>query len=567
MVFKNRDVQLFNIRNLFTKHFVGNYIPITMFFHAFAYKLFGNWAGGHHLLNIILHLFNGILIHSVIQTLFTNKKLSLFITCVFLLHPLQVESVAWISELKNVLSASFALLSFKYYLSYQNTQRMFKLIISFLFFALGCFSKSSVIILPLIFLITVWFLQQKIILQQVKLLLPFTLLSIIVGLVNINTQAADRFINFAHNFPVYEKIGFAGYAILVYCLNFLFPLKLSVLYPYPENKLFAISLGYLFLLLVILFIFYFLKKKSYNPVLLILLLFVNLILVLQFIPFGEVLNADRYMYLAIISFALPIGILLWRKMPMLNYLNYFITVVLATLTVFRVSVWSSSISLYSDILKKYPNSFVALNSLGAEYMMNNKNELAEKCLTKATEVSPKNYKGFYNKGLLYLKTNQAQLAIENLNTALTIYSYAKAYVARSSAYLITNDFSKAMNDAKTALELDENSSKAHFVMAECLNHINDLDGAMKEYNRAISIDGDVAEYYFKRSIAFGKQQNFMACLSDLNATLSYNPKLYEAYYWRGVAKFNLKQNPCSDFKKAGESGIEMAYNALSKYCK
>src|SRR5690606_14992527 len=111
-------------------------------------------------------------------------------------------------------------------------------------------------------------------------------------------------------------------------------------------------------------------------------------------------------------------------------LPYVLIFIFGTITFFRANVWKNSATLYSDILKKFPNSFVALNSLGAELMFQNEDEKSLQYLNKAVAVSPQNYKGFYNRGLLYLKNGKAELALRSLNQALEIYDYPKAYVAR-----------------------------------------------------------------------------------------------------------------------------------------
>ena len=197
--------------------------------------------------------------------------------------------------------------------------------------------------------------------------------------------------------------------------------------------------------------------------------------------------------------------------------------------------------------------------------LNNDNKALE-YLNKAVAVAPLNYKGFYNRGLLYLKNNKPEEAIKSFNQVLELYDYSKAYVGRATAYYMLQDFPKAINDANYVLKTEQNNTRAHFVLGNCYNDLNRLQDAMSEYNKCIELDKDEADFYFKRGIVNGKKQNFNACIKDIDICLKLKSDYYEAYYWRGVAKVNLKQNACDDFKIAAQKNYEPAIAAFNKFC-
>ncbi len=566
MVFKNKAVQNFDLKALFTNHYVGNYIPVTMFAHAITWLLFENNNGGHHLINILFHLINGILIYQLGKRLFKNNIVANLGAIIFLLHPLQIESVGWISELKNVLSTTFYLTGLIYYLNYLQDKKQKYYLLTFLFFVLGCLSKSSVVIFPIILLCIDVLINKKFEAKFILNKIPLLIVGFIIGSVNIKSQTADLFINYSHAFPYYQRIGFAGFALLKYLLQFIFPVNLSVIYPYPEVKTSVFITGYLFLTLLAVGIFFLIKNKKTDWLYLILFIVINLILVLQFLPFGEVLYADRYMYVPMIGFAWLLGFFISKIKLSVNVIGTSLIIVLSAFSFLRASAWSSAINLYEDIVKKYPNQFIALNSAGVEYMFLNNDNKALEYLNRAVSVAPNNYKGFYNRGLLHLKNNKPELAIKSFNQSLSLYKYSKAFVGRASAYYMLKDISKAMADINTVLLSETNNAKARFVLGNCYNDLNKLDEAMIEYNRCIEIDSENPDYYFKRGITYGKKQNFKQCLNDLSVCLHFNPLYYEAYYWRGVAKVNLNQNPCDDFKIAARNNFEPAINAFNKYC-
>jgi protein O-mannosyl-transferase len=566
MVFKNEAVKEFDLKTLFSGHYVGNYIPLTMLVHALAWFLFENNDWGHHLINILLHLVNGWLVFKLGGSLFKNKNIATLSAVLFLLHPIQIESVGWISELKNILSTTFSLLALIQYLKYLETKKNTHYLLCFLFFILGCLSKSSIVVLPLCLIFTDILKNKTVSFKYFINKIPFLVLSVVFGLVNIQTQTADQFINHAHEFPYYQRVGFAGFALVKYTLLFLFPINLSVIYPYPEAKLAVFAIGYFMLCAIIVLIFFLFRKKNYTWLFILLFILFNLALVLQFLPFGEVLYADRYLYIPVIGFAWILGFFISKIKVSIVYLSVILIMVYGILTLSRVNTWKSAIVLYEDIIKKYPNQFIALNSAGVESMFLNDDTKALEYLNKAVEVAPRNYKGFYNRGLLFLKNQKPELAIKSFNQALALYDYAKAYTARASAYYMLGDLPKAMNDANIALQKEKDNAKAHFVLGNCYNDLNKLDDALAEYNRCITLNRKEPDFYFKRAIVFGKKQQFENCLGDLTICLELDPTYYEAYYWNGVAKMNLKQNPCGDFKIAAQHNYEPAINAFNKYC-
>ncbi|MEO6302900.1 MAG: tetratricopeptide repeat protein, partial [Bacteroidia bacterium] len=515
----------------------------------------------------LFHLINGILIYRIGKRIFKNALIANIGAIIFLLHPMQIESVGWISELKNVLSTTFYFAGIIYYLNFLNNAKKKDYIFCFLLFVLGCLSKPSVVVFPLALICLDLFVNQKVSARAMITKIPFVLIAIMFGIINIKTQTADQFINYSHEFPIYQRIGFAGFALLKYSILFLLPINLSVIYPYPEISMPVFIIGYCGLLLIGSLLFIFIKQKKYHVLAVLLFILVNLVLVLQFLPFGEVLYADRYMYIPLVGFAWLVGFLFSKLKLQTSLVSTVLIVLFSVFSFMRGYAWKNALNLYEDINKKYPNQFIVLNSAGVESMFLNKDKEALDYMNKAVSVAPKNYKGFYNRGLLYLKNNQPENAIKSFNDALELYQYPKAYVGRASAYYMLSDFPKAIHDAEYVLKLESNNVRAHFVLGNCYNDLNRLDDAIREYNKCIEADNSESEFYFKRGIVSGKKQDFKACINDINICLKLNPDYYEAYYWRGVAKVNLKQNACEDFKIAAQKNYQPAINAFNKFCR
>lgn len=566
MVFKNRDVINADLKALVSNHYVGNYIPVTMILHALAWFFFGDATWGHHLLNLIIHLLNGWLVYRLSKQIFKSESVANFTALVFLLHPLQVESVVWISELKNLVSATFYLSAISVYVLYFEKNLKKHYFISLLLFLLGCLSKSSVVILPLILILIEWYLAGRFSFKMFYTKIPFLAFSILFGIINLNTQAADLFINHSHEFPYYQRLALAAFALLKYLILFVLPINLSVVYPYPEVKSVVLITGFLVLAVIVFLLTFLLRRKKRSGLFVLLFFIINFLLVLQLVPFGEVLYADRYSYISLIAFGLVFGLIIKRLNISTSISATVLMVVFSLLTFSRTVKWKNSLTLYEDILKNYPGQFLALNSAGVECMFLNEDKKALKYFDEAVKAAPNNYKGFYNRGLLMIKNNEPQRAIASFNQAISLYEYSKAYVGRATAYYMTGDLPKAINDANYVISKDDKNVKANYVIGNCYNNMNNFEEALKYYNKCIELDASGAEYYFKRSIVYGKQQDFKSAIGDLNVCLQLQPDFYEAYYWRGVALVNLNQNPCQDFVIAARQNIEPAVKAYNKYC-
>jgi protein O-mannosyl-transferase len=565
MVFSNHDVREFSFRNFFRQYYVGNYLPLTMFIHAIAFKVFGTFAGGHHLVSILFHLVNGFFVYKLSRRFLRDADLAILCTGIFLLHPVQLESVGWISELKTVVSATFFLSALIFYLCFkeQNNKMLYAACLASFIFA--CLCKPSAIVLPLC-LVCIDLMQPAARWRIVLNKLPLLIISVFFGLVTLDAQAEHQFINYSHQFPIYQRIGMAGFALLKYLHLFLFPAKLSVIYPYPDVNILNVSTGYIVILIIACILVYTFKSGKWLLPAVILFILFNFILVLQLVPFGEALFADRYMYLPVVGLSWLLCLLLHQLQFSARWAMVIILTCLAAITSIRAAKWKDAITLYEDIIRKYPGQFVALNSAGVESMRLNKDQAALHYFSETVRVAPRNYKGHYNSGLLFIKMQKPREAIRCFNRSIALYDYSKAYAGRATAYLMLARADSAARDAAYAVRLDPQNARAHFVLANSRHDQGDLDQALSSYNKAIGLNDEDADFYFKRAITLGKLNNFAGSLRDLEKCTQIHPYYAEAYYWKGVAKVNLKQNPCDDFKVAARNNYDPAIKAYQKFC-
>lgn len=200
-------------------------------------------------------------------------------------------------------------------------------------------------------------------------------------------------------------------------------------------------------------------------------------------------------------------------------------------------------------------------------MLNKNYDLSLRYLNAAINENTNYYKGYYNRGLLFAQTERMKDALRDFDKAIELKKYSKAYVARANVYYTLKDFTKAMNDAQIVLKTEPNNMNANYVMANCYDEMNQLEKALLFYNKVISINSENPLFFMQRGILYGKLQQYPSCLLDLEACTSLDANYAEAYYWKGVVKVNMKQNPCSDLKKALDLGFNAAQQPLQTYCR
>lgn len=568
LLLNNPEVHNFKVSAFFSSQYTGNYMPVTMLLYATDWKLFHHSAAGHHAVPLLLHCLNGLLVLVLGLRLFGKVWPAVLSALIFCIHPLQVESVAWIAETKTVLCTLFFLFATERYLDYLDTgDKKMLYIKTLLLFVLAALSKPAALCFPLAMLCFDLIKERKFSVKIFTEKIPFFLIAVFLGIVTIYTQTQASFINKEHKFGIFQKIGYAGYALFSYTAKLLLPIGQSVIYPYPAKAAVAIGIGYFFIFVICLGIYFLVKKKKLIPAGTLLLALAGLVLVLQLVPFGEVLTADRYMYISLIGFGFTFAWLLRNYESTARAISLAIAVVFFMLSFVRTKVWQNGIQLYSDIISKYPNSAIALNSLGAEYMLIGELRKAHEVIDRAIAASPQLYKAYYNNGLLYSRERNYTEALKNFDRAISLHDYTKALVGRAGVYYELKDYARAINDATQVLTREPANYRAHYILGNCFSDLNQLDKALYSYDRAISMKSDEAEFYFRRAIVKGKMQRFSDCLADLEVSTEINPEFAEAFYWKGVARVNLKKNPCTDFQKALNLGYEGARNPLFNYCK
>jgi len=539
-----KDFSINGIKNIFTSFYAANYHPLTTLMWAVEYRVFGNSAQSYHLINLLIHLLNIFLVFYFVKNLLQKNSTALLVALLFAVHPMHVESVAWISERKDVLYTFFFLSSLIFYLKYIRNNYSLKFIgVAFMMFLLSLFSKSAAVTLPVILFVIDYYLKRNFSKKMILEKIPFFALSLIFGIIALTSQHEAIHAYITPDFPFADRIFFTSYAVAYYFLMVIFPFHFSVLHFYPEQVAGGLPLVYyLSLLVIVALVVLLLKAKKYRGLLALGFGFflVGISLVIQLIPVGQAIVAERYTYVPYIGLFMIISDIGLNFSPGLKKI---FLVLMACLCLFycvstyqRNFVWKSSLSLFSDVYEKYPDAYYGCYALGNAYKDKGDIENAIKFYSKSIEMNGDFGDNYNNRGVLRNQQNDFTGAISDLTIALK-YPTATAYTHfnRGLAYFNKHDYKNAINDFDNAITLKNN-------FTEALQYRADAKGSLKKFKEA---------------------------LLDYDKVIALDPSNGLAYANRATTKYYLKNvdGACDDWQAAVDLGFTDAADKLKYFCK
>jgi protein O-mannosyl-transferase len=498
-----RDFSLSGLKSIFSSFYIGMYEPLTMLTYMIEYALFGLKPLPYHLTNILLHLLNTWLVFIFIDKLCGKKIAALFVAALFALHPMHVESVAWISERKDVLYTFFFLLSLLYYLNYAKANGKKKYyFVSLLFFIGSLFSKSAAVILTALVIGLDFYLGRKINAKSLLEKIPFLLLSILFGVISLysqNIQQPTKDISMAFN--SIDRIFLISYSLVFYPVKLLLPFNLSAIYYYPD-KLGGFLPWYYYaslpLLCCIVWIIF--RRSAYKKIMIagFLFYFISISLVLQIISVGYTITADRYSYVSYIGLFFIAGY--WISDMWKTKKKNFIMLVLAAILILfsylswvRIGIWKNGETLYTDALNKNNGNYLAWWSRGI-YRSNNDNlPGALEDFDKALAINPGFNKAYKIRGMFRAQAGDKTGALEDLQKAISVEpDDAVAWENLGSLKVMMDDYKGAVDDYSHSLKLDSKSSSAYYNRGFTLFTLKDTAGACSDWTKAMALGHEKA---------------------------------------------------------------------------
>ncbi|HWY97783.1 MAG TPA: hypothetical protein VNY36_01750, partial [Bacteroidia bacterium] len=371
-----------NIKAIFSNlSIMGNYHPLAIVSLAIDYHFTKLNAQGFHTTSIIIHLLNVALVFFFVQLLTKKPSIAFITALLFGIHPMHVESVAWVAERKDVLYVFFYMASLIAYLYYikSPTKKVLFIALSFLLFGFSLLSKAQAVTLPVVLLLIDYFKDRKIELKTILEKIPFFLLALVMGYVAVLAQKKTGAIQDIPNNPLFERILYASYSFLEYGWKLIYPGSLSAYYPYPTSpSVLDYIAPFVAIGLVALVVKYY---KNRTVVFGAGFFVVNIFLLLQLLPVGGAMMAERYSYLCSIGLFFiasksAVDLLENKKYDTYKYILMAVMVgyggYLANATYQRNKVWKNSELLWEDVIRQHKDVPIAYNNLGSYFQKHEK---------------------------------------------------------------------------------------------------------------------------------------------------------------------------------------------------
>ncbi|MCX5848919.1 MAG: tetratricopeptide repeat protein [Deltaproteobacteria bacterium] len=469
-------ITLDGVRWAFGTKYFDLWHPLIWLSFMLDYQFYGLNAGGYHVTNLILHIMSTLLLFLLFNRMTGAIWKSAFVAALFALHPLHVESVAWIAERKDVLSAFFWMLTLCLYVSYTEKPAIRRYLLVLFSFTCALMSKPMVVTLPVIMiLLDYWPLgrfeskKDNLILWQLKEKIPFFVLSAVLVIVTFqapqNTSLKTLYAPYSKSsldvFPLFSRIANALVSFVTYLEKTFWPHDLAVFYPFLGHFPFWQVLGSVLLILVISAAVIVMVKRL--PYLFFgwLWFAATIFPVIGVIQVGGFSMADRYTYIPLIGIfvmlAWGIPALIKREETRKKILfpaAIAVLTILAVLSWKQCGYWENSIYLLNHSLRVTKYNYLAHNNLASALLEKGKTQEAIYHYDQSIIIAPDYVLAYNNKGVIYAKCGQYQLAIENFNEAIRRKpDYANAYNNRGKVYLNHGDIVSGCSDARKACEL------------------------------------------------------------------------------------------------------------------
>jgi tetratricopeptide (TPR) repeat protein len=532
--------------------------PLVWLSFMLDYQLIGLNAGGYHITNLLLHIMSTLLLFWLFYRMTGAIWKSAFVAAFFALHPLHVESVAWIAERKDVLSAFFWMLTLCLYVYYTEKPVIKRYLLVLLGFVCALMSKPMVVTLPVIMILLDYWPLKRFQLKETGNNLkevtpgkgplwlfwekiPFFILSAVFSIITICTQYNPSI----KYFSLGSRLANAPVSFVTYLEKTFWPHDLAAFYPFSFQLPSWQVLGAVLLIIVISAAVIVSVKRL--PYLFVGWLWYAIILlpVIGIIQSGEQAMADRYHYLPSIGIAVMLA---WGiphlfsrediRTKILFPMGVVFIAILSFITWHQCGYWKNNTTLFSHALQITNNNALAHNLLASSLAEENKiNEVIYHC-NAAIRLSPYYADAYNNRGNAYAKLGQNQRSIEDYNKAIALKSgYADAYNNRGGAYFKLGQYQLAVENFNEALFLKPDYADAYNNRGGAYFKLGQYQLAIENFNDAILLKPDYADAYNNLAIVYFQQgYKELGCFDARKACALGVCKILEAVKVKGYCR-------------------------------
>ena len=559
------------IRWAATTHHAGNWHPLTWISHMLDVKWFGlhaapdRWkgpeAGGHHLTNVVLHLASVIILFLALRQMTGALWSSALVAAMWAVHPLRVESVAWIAERKDVLSGLFWMLTLLAYGWYVRRPGVGRYLAVALCFALGLTAKSMLVTLPcVLLLLDYWPLGRMTAVKPRPLVashpattgrgfttgiwqlllekLPLFALSAIVSSIVVVSQRSSGLMNMADNVPVGLRVSNAAIAYVTYLWKTIWPTNLAIFYPHPAmlktgytSSIIAGAVAAMLLLVVVtLVVLWQMRRRPYLAVGWFWYLG-TLVPVIGLVQVGVQSMADRYTYLPMIGVYIAVvwgGVELaarwrWLAIPLTGAAVVLLAVWTAA-SFQQTARWKTRFTVFGHAIAAAEDNYFAHNHLGVAYFHAGEFDKAGEHYRKAVEAAPNYDAANANLGAYHMRRGEVETAIGYFQNAVRVNPYLGVhYINLGQAYLAQGRGDEAGREFRDAVEAEKDSAALHGYLGIDLRRRGKLHEAEVQRQEMFRLCANDAILLSELSRVFSLDRNDPTTLNDIAWLLATSP--------------------------------------------
>ncbi len=555
--------------------------PMTSLSQMLDCQLFGLNSGRHHLINLLFHIANTLLLFTVLRKMTGLPRRSpdtdlsgfgtetgalwpsAFVAALFAIHPLNVESVAWVSERKTVLSAFFSFLTVAAYVRYVKRPQILNYLLVIAVCSLAFMSKPTTVTLPFVLLLLdywplnrfKWSKYQSPVMdykksstwQLVKEKIPLLLLALVLCVLTIIAQKSGGVLASSERLPFYIRLENALVSYVAYIGKMFYPADLTVFYPHPTDTIFLWKPIVSFLLLIIISAGVYLgRRKAYLAVGWLWFL-ATLVPMIGLVQAGSQAMADRYAYVSLIGLFI---IVVWSANDLLTRFPYHklvlwvssavIISVLSVCTFVQIGYWKNSTTLWEHALEVTTGNCIAHNNLGRILFDQNRFEEALEHFREAVQIYPKYSHALINFGLTYNKLHP-QDDVEACVQALKVSLGSFAVSSLRAVYGKTGRYKDEVETCEKTVLADPNNAEAYNNLGTAYSKVGRWEDAIAMCKRAIEIQPDFALAYNNLGSIYGLMSRYEEAIESLEQAVKIKRDYAEAYYNLGFTYDKLKR--------------------------